>query len=254
MKRAAVVLQQGGLVAFPTETVYGLGANALNSKAVRKIFAAKARPPINPLIVHIARTDDARSLVQTWTKAAELLAERFWPGPLTIVLNKSKRVPDLVTAGGPTVALRVPSHPAALGLLEFCELPVAAPSANRSAGLSPTRGDHVLRALYGRFDLLLDAGATPGGLESTVIDLTTSPPQLFAPGLITVADIEAVLGIPVARRGCAQVSEKPLRSPGMLSRHYAPRTPVEVVPGTGRERVQELSEAGCRAGWITRSP
>jgi L-threonylcarbamoyladenylate synthase len=254
LMRAANLLREGGLVAFPTETVYGLGANALDPDAVLKIFAAKGRPPINPLIVHIARAEDARSLVQTWPKAAELLAGRFWPGPLTMVLLKNNLVPDLVTAGGPTVALRVPSHPVARGLLEFCELPLAAPSANRSSSLSPTRGDHVLRSLDGRFDLLLDAGATPGGLESTVIDLTMSPPQLLRPGLISVSEIEVTLGGAISRRSfLAAALDQPLRSPGMLARHYSPRTPLEVVPGTGLERVRELSAQGRKAGWITRS-
>src|ERR1700677_4559636 len=229
LKRASSILREGGLVAFPTENVYGLGGNALNPEAVLKIFAAKSRPPINPLIVHIARADDARPLVQTWPEAAQLLADKFWPGPLTLVLLKSKQVPDLVTAGGPTVALRVPSHPVALGLLEFCELPLAAPSANRSTTLSPTRGDHVLRSLEGRFELLLDAGATPGGIESTVIDLTTSPPRLLRPGLIATAVIEAVLGCSIVRPSSMPASaEHPLPSPGMLGRHYAPRTPLEL--------------------------
>jgi L-threonylcarbamoyladenylate synthase len=253
LRRAAMVLAEGGLAAFPTETVYGLGANALDTAAVLKIFKAKGRPPINPLIVHVADAKDARRLVRSWSSAAELLAKRFWPGPLTIVLSKNKLVPDVVTGGGATVALRVPSHPVALGLLEFCRLPVAAPSANRSSGLSPTRGDHVLRSLEDRVDLLLDAGATPGGLESTVIDLTTTPPRLLRPGLIAVADIEAVLGTFITRAGPAAVHPgQPLPSPGMLPRHYAPRTPLEVVPGTGRERVKELASEGCRVGWVTR--
>jgi L-threonylcarbamoyladenylate synthase len=254
LKRASTILREGGLVAFPTETVYGLGGNALNPEAVLKIFAAKSRPPINPLIVHIARAEDARPLVQTWPEAAQLLADKFWPGPLTLVLLKSKQVPDLLTAGGPTVALRVPSHPVALGLLEFCELPLAAPSANRSTTLSPTRGDHVLRSLEGRFELLLDAGATPGGIESTVIDLTTSPPRLLRPGLIAAADIEAVLGCSIVRPSSLPASaEHPLPSPGMLGRHYAPRTPLELTEGSGRERVLELVRQGCRAGWITQT-
>lgn len=253
LQRASTILREGGLVAFPTETVYGLGGNALNPEAVLKIFIAKGRPPVNPVIVHIARAEDARPLVQSWPRAAELLAERFWPGPLTLVLVKSNRVPDLVTAGGPTVALRVPSHPVALALLEFCELPLAAPSANRSSALSPTRGDHVLRTLEGRFDLLLDAGATPGGLESTVIDLTTSPPRLLRPGPIAAADVEAALGSPIARPDLfAAKAGGPLPAPGLLARHYAPSTPLELAPGTGRDRVLELSRRGCRAGWITR--
>ncbi len=173
--RAAHVLQSGGLVAFPTETVYGLGANALDSAAVAKIFAAKGRPASNPIIVHIAAIEDAKALAGGWPEVARKLAERFWPGPLTLVLPKQAHVSDLVTAGGPTVALRMPAHPVALALLRACGLPLAAPSANRSSELSPTLPEHVLRGLADRIDLLLDAGATNGGLESTVLDVTTHP-------------------------------------------------------------------------------
>ncbi|MFO0844528.1 MAG: L-threonylcarbamoyladenylate synthase [Gemmataceae bacterium] len=161
--RAAEVLRGGGLVAFPTETVYGLGANARKATAVRRIFRAKGRPPTNPVIVHVAEAEQARRLAADWPALADRLAERFWPGPLTLVVPRRPEVPDNVTAGGPTVAIRVPAHPAALALLREAGLPIAAPSANRSNRLSPTRAEHVLRGLDGRIDLLLDGGPVPGG-------------------------------------------------------------------------------------------
>jgi L-threonylcarbamoyladenylate synthase len=243
--RAAEVLARGGLVAFPTETVYGLGANALDAAAVARIFAAKGRPATNPIIVHVAIAGDARRLVQAWPAAAQTLADRFWPGPLTLVLPKSACVPDLVTAGGPTVALRIPAHPVALALLHACKLPLAAPSANRSTELSPTRAEHVKIA----FDLLLDAGPTPGGLESTVLDVTVDPPRLLRPGLVTVAELERVIG-PIDRNPHAPREESPPKSPGQMPRHYAPRTPLEVAPNS-KQRVEEWIEHGLRVGWLT---
>jgi L-threonylcarbamoyladenylate synthase len=245
--RAAHVLQSGGLVAFPTETVYGLGANALDPLAVARIFAAKGRPATNPIIVHIAAIADAKALAGVWPDVAQNLADRYWPGPLTLVLPKRAHVPDLVTAGGATVALRMPAHPVALALLRACGLPLAAPSANRSSELSPTLPEHVLRGLADRIDLLLDAGPTSGGLESTVLDLTTSPPRLLRPGLVTSADLEALLGS-IERGISAPKDDAPMRSPGQLERHYAPRTPLEVA---GCNRVEELSRQGVRVGWLT---
>jgi L-threonylcarbamoyladenylate synthase len=246
--RAARILQAGGLVAFPTETVYGLGANALDVAAVAKIFAAKGRPATNPIIVHVADIDDARPLVSAWPDIAQKLAERFWPGPLTLVLPKHQGVPELVTAGGPTVAVRVPAHPVALTLLRACRLPLAAPSANRSTELSPTRAEHVLRGLSAAIDLLLDAGPTTGGLESTVLDLTADPPRQLRPGLVTVAELEALIG-PIDQTASAN-EEEPLRSPGQMQRHYAPRTPLEVTRDS-RCRVEELRRQGLRVGWLT---
>ena len=249
--RAADVLRRGGLVAFPTETVYGLGAAALDPVAVARIFAAKGRPATNPLIVHVPTADEARSLTAAWPEAAARLAERFWPGPLTLVLPRSVRVPNLVTAGGPTVAVRVPAHPVALALLRAAALPVAAPSANRSTSLSPTRAEHVLRWLGGRIDLILDGGPTAGGLESTVLDVTTDPPRLLRPGLVSPSEIEAEIG-PILRPGQAHApfDQQPLRSPGMLRRHYAPRTPLECVAENGGERVEVLLRDGLRVGWV----
>jgi L-threonylcarbamoyladenylate synthase len=246
--QAAAVLRAGGLVAFPTETVYGLGAHALDAAAVGRIFAAKGRPAHNPLIVHVAAAADVGKVAADWPASAARLAERFWPGPLTLVLPKKAQVPDVVTAGGPTVAVRVPAHPVALALLEAAGVPVAAPSANRSSRLSPTRAAHVLRDLEGRIDLVLDGGPCAGGIESTVLDLTADPPRLLRPGLVSLAELEATLGPLALPAGVTEGSALP--SPGMLSRHYAPRTPLECVAGGGRERVEELCRQGCRVGWV----
>jgi L-threonylcarbamoyladenylate synthase len=245
LERAAGVLRAGGLVAFPTETVYGLGANALAEEAVRRIFAAKGRPANNPVIVHVADAGEAERVTAEWPEEARRLAERFWPGPLTLVLARRPEVPDAVTAGGPTVAVRMPAHPVALELIRRAGVPIAAPSANRSNRLSPTRAEHVRGDLDGRIDLILDGGPTPGGIESTVLDLSRTP-RLLRPGLIEPAALEEVIG-PI-ERALGREGEAP-RSPGMLPRHYAPRTPMECVEG-GRERVDELSRAGLRVAWV----
>jgi L-threonylcarbamoyladenylate synthase len=253
------ILRRGGLVAFPTETVYGLGANALDAAAVKRIFVAKGRPATNPLIVHVADAAQVSQVASDWPEAAARLAERFWPGPLTLVLPKRPEVPHVVTAGGPTVAARVPAHPVALALLRAAGIPVAAPSANRSAELSPTTAEHVHRGLAGQIDLILDAGPTPGGIESTVLDVTTDPPRVLRPGLVTPAEIEAVIG-PVRRPGervAPPVADapgsggQPLPSPGLMERHYAPRALLELADGDGRGRARELAEGGRRVGWVT---
>jgi L-threonylcarbamoyladenylate synthase len=252
IEQAANVVRAGGLVAFPTETVYGLGANALDGDAVQKIFAAKGRPAQNPLIVHARDIEAARQLSADWPKTADQLAQRFWPGPLTLVLPKADRIPALVTAGGSTVALRVPAHPVALGLLSACQVPLAAPSANRSSQLSPTRAAHVLSTLAGRIDMILDAGPTTGGLESTVLDLSVHPAVLLRPGLVSPDEIEALIG-PIARpRPDSQVA--PLKSPGMLERHYAPRTPLECVADAADERVRYMLTKGMKIGLLTYKP
>jgi L-threonylcarbamoyladenylate synthase len=248
LAQAAEVLRGGGLVAFPTETVYGLGADATNPAAVARLFAAKGRPPTNPLIVHVPDLAGAWSLFSEFPAVAHVLAKHFWPGPLTIVLRKSDRALDQVTAGGSTVAVRAPAHPVALGLLRLCRLPLAAPSANPSSLLSPTTAEHVLKGLGGKIDMVLDAGPTPGGLESTVIDATVTPPRVLRPGLVTAAQIEAVigpveLGPPPSQAGAA-------KSPGLRERHYAPRTPLECA-ADGRPRVAELVRQGIRVGWVT---
>lgn len=249
---AARVLRGGGLVAFPTETVYGLGANALDAAAVARIFAAKGRPANNPLIVHLADASQVHEIAADWPLAAARLAERFWPGPLTLILPRGDKVPDIVTAKGPTVAVRVPAHPVAQALLRAVALPVAAPSANRSTELSPTQAEHVLRGLKGRIDLLIDGGATPGGIESTVLDVTTMPPRLLRPGLIGVAELESLIG-PVMRTASTDAKAAAvLPSPGMMPRHYAPRTPLECVEaGREAERLALLEREECRIGWMT---
>jgi L-threonylcarbamoyladenylate synthase len=246
--RAAAVLRRGGLVAFPTETVYGLGANALDPAAVARIFAAKGRPANNPLIVHIAEVEQVAHLTTSRPAAFFSLAAAFWPGPLTLVLPKNSNIPDIVTGGGSSVAVRVPAHPVALALLREVQLPLAAPSANRSTEISPTCAEHVLRGLEGRVEMLLDAGPTTAGIESTVLDLTTTPPRLLRPGPIMPARIEAVIG-PIATTISSACDEKvPLLSPGMLPRHYAPHTPLE---RGAIERVRDLACKGKRVGWVT---
>jgi L-threonylcarbamoyladenylate synthase len=251
IERAAAVLRAGRLVAFPTETVYGLGADAGDPGAVAAIFRAKKRPATNPLIVHVADAGAAMQLVADWPESAARLAGQFWPGPLTLVLPRGPRIPDVVTAGGPTVAVRVPAHPVALALLRAAGVPVAAPSANPSGYVSPTRAEHVLAGLAGVVDLVLDAGPVPGGLESTVLDVTSNPARLLRPGLVSPEQIEVVIGpITISRKDPAP-SGTPRRSPGMETRHYAPRTPLELVEADGRDRVEELRRAGQRVGWLT---
>ncbi len=240
---AAAIIRGGGLVAFPTETVYGLGANALDPEAVRRIFTAKGRPDNNPLIVHVPDALVARELVAVWPRQAEILAERFWPGPLTLVLPKQPTVPDLVTAGLPAIAVRVPSHPVALALLRAAALPIAAPSANRFTELSPTTAEHVVRSMGNRVDMILDGGPTTVGIESTVLDLTGPVPRLLRPGMVTVAELEQAVGVvappPVV------TSSAPHLSPGMHERHYAPRAPLVLVTPADVER--EAARAGGMA-------
>lgn len=226
---AAALLRRGEAVAFPTETVYGLGADALNAEAVGRVYDAKGRPAINPLIVHVPDVAMARALVRDWPPAAERLARRWWPGPLTLVLPRGQQVPDIVTAGLDTVALRMPAHPVARALLRAVGRPLAAPSANPSGGVSPTTAAHVARGLAGRIPLVLDGGPTDVGIESTVIDLATSPPRLLRPGAVSRAELETELG-PIAVADAAGGSAAPRPSPGMLERHYAPRAPVVIYP------------------------
>ncbi|MFI5458089.1 MAG: L-threonylcarbamoyladenylate synthase [Isosphaerales bacterium] len=225
LDRAARVLLRGGLVAFATETVYGLGAIATLPAAVARIFAAKGRPAINPVIVHVAGIAQARDCVAEWTDEAECLARRFWPGPLTLVLKRAESIPDVVTAGRDTVAVRAPAGKVALGLIERSGKPIAAPSANRSNRLSPTRAKHVLADLAGAIDLLIDSGPTEVGLESTVLDLTTARPRLLRPGPISIKDLESAL---FGRRVVEPIADEPAgrpSSPGQMPVHYAPRTP-----------------------------
>jgi len=230
LEEAAERLQSGRLVAFPTETVYGLGANALDAEAVAGIFTAKGRPASNPLIVHIADLADIFALIREWPDTAAALAERFWPGPLTLVLPKSAAVPDIATAGGDTVAVRMPSQPIALELLRRAGVPVAAPSANRSEEVSPTTAEHVAASL-GPFApdlLILDGGPCSVGLESTVLDVTVTPPAILRPGMLSATDLEAVVGAVTTPPASPSIStgEQVVRSPGQMTRHYAPRVPL----------------------------
>ncbi|RUL87397.1 L-threonylcarbamoyladenylate synthase [Tautonia sociabilis] len=235
LAEAAVLLRSGGLVAFPTETVYGLGADATNPAAVSRIFAAKGRPPTNPLIVHADGIDLARRCVAEWPKSADLLARRFWPGPLTLVLPRSRIIPDVVTGGRATVGVRVPAVAEARALIARVGRPLAAPSANRSNGISPTRAEHVSQDLNGRIDLILDAGPTAVGLESTVLDLTSDPPRILRPGPITADEIAEALGFPVLPSSPTVAIASPgpaAASPGLMAVHYAPRTPaIRIEPG-----------------------
>jgi len=226
--RAAGLLRAGRLVAFPTETVYGLGANALDADAVKRIFEAKGRPYSSPLIVHVASVDAARELAAEWPEAAEKLARAFWPGPLTIVVPKSILVPDVVTAGLPSVGLRMPAHPVAHALIETAGVPVAAPSANRFTQLSPTTAGHVRESLGDGVDLILDGGSCEVGIESTVISLAGERPRILRPGMISQTRIEEVIG-PVEVGAGAE-------SPGQHPKHYRPRTRLIVgeSPEEGR--------------------
>lgn len=225
--RGAELLRAGRLVAFPTETVYGLGANALDADAVRRIYDAKGRPAVNPVIVHVASTDAARALAREWPAAAEAIARAFWPGPVTLVVWRRDVVPDIVTAGGDTVGLRVPGHPLARALIERAGIPVAAPSANLSTQVSPTSARHVQAGLGDRVDLIIDGGDTDVGIESTVVDVTGGAPRILRPGMIGPDTIARVVG---AMGGAGpRVDEPAPRSPGMMSRHYAPRVPLQLV-------------------------
>jgi L-threonylcarbamoyladenylate synthase len=242
--QAARLLRAGRLVAFPTETVYGLGANALDAEAVARIYAVKRRPATSPLIVHVASIEMATSLVASWPEIADCLAQKFWPGPLTLVLRKSyagtaalgcpaeqnsappRTIPDIVTAGLPTVAIRMPKHPVALALIEAARIPLAAPSANRFTQLSPTTADHVRQSLGSEVDLILDGGPCTVGIESTVLSLAEPKPTLLRPGGISRTELEAIIG-PVADALEVQAGAHP--APGMHPRHYSPRTTLYLV-------------------------
>jgi L-threonylcarbamoyladenylate synthase len=223
--RAAGVIRAGGLVAFATETVYGLGADATNPEAVARIFEAKGRPSTNPLIVHVEDKQAARACVSDWPRRADLLADRFWPGPLTLVLPRSPIIPDMVTAGGETVGVRVPDFGVARALILEAGRPIAAPSANRSNRISPTEAQHVLDELDGRVDLILDSGPTSVGIESTVLDLSNELAQVLRLGWITPEQIVLTIGERVATPERWRAQEA-LRSPGQLAVHYAPQTPT----------------------------
>jgi L-threonylcarbamoyladenylate synthase len=252
--QAAAVLRAGGLVAFPTETVYGLGANALDATAARGIYVAKQRDASDPCIVHLADADDLLRVARVESRAVARLAAVCWPGPLSLVLPKTDAVPDVVTAGQPTVAVRVPAHPVARALIRAAGVPVAAPSANLFMHTSPTTADHVLADLNGRIDLLLDGGPTSVGVESTILDLTRTPPLLLRPGGVPLELLRDLLGQVAVRTG---EDAGATVAPGLMAKHYAPRARVELVDGPRRAalaqiaaRVRLLAEAGEKVGLL----
>jgi len=240
VRRAADLLRAGGVVALPTETVYGLAANALEAGAVAKIYEIKGRPAHNPIIVHVAGLEMARQCVGTWPAPAAQLARAFWPGPLTVVLPKSKRIPDLVTAGGATVGVRWPGHPFFQAVIRECGFPLAAPSANLSNQISPTNAEHVRRQLGDQLPLIVDGGQSQVGIESTVIDLTASPARVLRPGMIHEKSLAAVLG----QLGAAQPASGTLRSPGLLRKHYAPKAGLQVLSWRDGDHLNQQLAAG----------
>jgi len=235
IEKAARILQQGGLVAFPTETVYGLGADALNAQAVASVFTAKGRPPDNPVIVHVTDRGQVASLVRRVSGTAGSLMDAFWPGPLTLILPVQRGVPRAVTAGLSTVAVRMPGHPVALALIRAAGMPVAAPSANISGRPSPTTAGHVRHDLDGRIDAILDGGPAGIGVESTVVDLTRPVPVILRPGGVTPEVLRGIIGaVEIDPAGAASVTNSPgdrPRSPGLKYAHYAPRMPFVLVEG-----------------------
>jgi L-threonylcarbamoyladenylate synthase len=254
---AAERIRGGGLVAFPTETVYGLGARADAAAAVRSIFVAKGRPAGNPLIVHVEGLHAARELAAAWPDAAERLAAAFWPGPLTLVVLRGAgphAIVDEAAAGGPTVALRVPAHPVALALLRATALPIAAPSANRSTRISPTTADHVLKSLAGRIDAVVDGGATGFGIESSIVDVTRSPAVLLRHGAVSLAALAALVPVVDGGSAVAAESERAL-APGQHARHYAPRAIVRLVAReTVAGEVAAMRASGLVVGAVERAP
>lgn len=253
---AAEVIRGGGIVAFPTETVYGLGADATNGEAVAKVFAAKGRPSDNPLIVHVADMDQVHQVAREVPPVARKLMEEFWPGPLTLVLNKQPSVPDEVTGGLDTVGVRMPSHPVAHALIAAAGVPIAAPSANASGRPSPTAAEHVLEDMAGRIPLVLDGGETGVGLESTVLDVTIDPPMLLRPGGVTLEELRQCIGeVAVSGAVHGELVEGAPRSPGMKYRHYAPKARLLVVDGQVlpmqekiRALCEEFQQEGKRVG------
>lgn len=236
LEAVASLIKAGGTVVFPTETVYGLGAAAQNPEAIKKIFAAKGRPDDNPLIVHIAGLDQVQLLVANIPKKAQLLMDIFWPGPLTIIMEKASTIPIEVTGGLNTVGVRFPDHPIAQAFIKMAGCPIAAPSANRSGRPSPTQGKHVLEDLDGRVDGMILSSDAELGLESTVIDMTVEPPVVLRPGDITVAELREVLGkVAVSANVTENVIPEKVASPGMKYTHYSPRGELVVVKGTPEE-------------------
>ena len=229
--QAAEILSSGGLVAFPTETVYGLGADASSEKAISRLYSVKRRPPDHPVIVHFSSAEDAFAWAREVPAAAKKLAERYWPGPLTLILKRSERAKDFVTGGQDTVGLRVPSHPVAQALLSLFGSGIAAPSANRFGLVSPTTAAHVREDLGNDVDLVIEGGPSEVGIESTILDLSGAEPVLLRPGHVSRKEIEATIGATIAEKSASSA-----RHPGGLERHYAPRTPARMVPSYGLDK------------------
>ena len=224
LRRAAELLRQGEVVALPTETVYGLAANAFNPEAVTRIYELKGRPAFNPIIVHVSGIAMARECVREWPALAQKLADAFWPGPLTLVLPRSDSIPDVVTGGGATVGVRWPQHPLMNEVIRFCGFPLAAPSANRSTELSPTSAEHVRKSFGNALPLIVDGGPAQVGIESTVLDLSEHPPRILRPGMIHAESILAVTG----ELAAAEAAGGALKSPGLLLKHYAPKAKLVI--------------------------
>jgi len=246
---ASEIIKDGGLVAFPTETVYGLGANALNEQAVKNIFKAKGRPADNPLIVHISDVCQLKDLVLDIPKKAQILMDKFWPAPLTIVMRKSALVPEIVSAGLDTVAVRMPDHSVALDLIRSCNVPIAAPSANTSGKPSPTTAKYVIEDMNGRIDAVIDGGNCPVGVESTVIDVTTAVPSLLRPGAVTYEQLVEAIG-DIRHNFEFKDGETP-RSPGVKYKHYAPKCPVIIVRGDFDKFLNDNKDKYNKIGLLT---
>ncbi len=230
LQRATELLRAGEVAALPTETVYGLAANALDGNAVKRIYQIKSRPTMNPIIVHVAGLEMAKSCTSNWPVLADKLARAFWPGPLTLVLPRSKAIPDIVTAGGSTVGLRWPSHPFIQAVIRECGFPLAAPSANPSSRVSPTNAGHVWKNLAGKIRLIVDGGQSQIGIESTVLDLMVSPPKILRPGMIHQESLAAVIGeAEVTDFDFGSGNGQALRSPGLLQKHYSPKAKLVVL-------------------------
>ncbi|MBR5578730.1 MAG: threonylcarbamoyl-AMP synthase [Lachnospiraceae bacterium] len=261
LKEAGEIIKRGGLVAFPTETVYGLGGDGLNPESSKKIYAAKGRPSDNPLIIHISKTEDLEKIVTEVPNNAKLLADKFWPGPLTMVLNKNESVPYETTGGLETVAVRMPSHEMAREFIEYAGGFVAAPSANRSGRPSPTRGKYVVEDMEGRIDMILIDDSIEIGLESTIVDLTGEIPCILRPGIITKEMLEEVVGrVETDRAILNPESKEPPKAPGMKYRHYAPKGELQIIEGEEEKviaainrLVMEEEKKGKKVGIIATS-
>ena len=258
LQEAGTIIKNGGLVAFPTETVYGLGGDALNKESSRKIYAAKGRPSDNPLIVHICSMDALQPIVEEIPEAVERLADAFWPGPLTIIMKKSQLVPKETTGGLDTVAVRMPSHPVALKFIEYAGGYVAAPSANVSGRPSPTKAKYVVEDMSGRIEMILDGDGIDIGLESTIVDMTSQVPMILRPGYITQEMLEKVLGEVAVDKTILDINcKEPPKAPGMRYRHYAPKAQLTIVEGDSENTIatinaftKEAHEKGQKVGII----